>query len=118
MAEPTRPYLSADIRRRQLLDAAARLFVREGYAGLTMVAVAAEAGVSRRLVYNHFPDLASLYEAYFDDRADRYLSSIEEIVTAAGTDRLAAFDGVFAQLLAIPLADQRAVRTDRKSVGY
>lgn len=104
-----RPYLKTDDRRRQLLDAASRLFVREGYSGMTMVALAAEAGVSRRLVYDHFPDLASLYTAFFDDRASRYLSSIDEAVQHAG-DSPTGFTGAFAHLLAMPAEDQRAVR--------
>lgn len=105
-----RPYLRTADRRRQLLDAASRLFVREGYSGLTMVALAAEAGVSRRLVYDHFPDLPSLYGAFFDDRATRYLAAIDEAFDRAGGHGSAAFAGAFAQLLAMPSDDQRAVR--------
>jgi AcrR family transcriptional regulator len=105
-----RPYLSAAERRRRLLDAAARCFARDGYGGLTMVALAEEAGVSRRLVYNHFPDLAALYEAYFDDRTRRYLDGIDDAVATGGTDRLAAFTGAFRHLLAMPADDQRAIR--------
>jgi AcrR family transcriptional regulator len=105
-----RPYLSAVERRRDLLDAAARCFAREGYAGLTMVALAEEAGVSRRLVYNHFPDLRSLYEAYFDDRTRRYLDGIDDAVATGGTDRLSAFTGAFRHLLAMPADDRRAIR--------
>ena len=107
----SRPYLTADARRRQLLDAAARCFARDGYAGLTMVAVAEAAGVSRRLVYNHFPDVGALLEAYFDDRTCRYLDAIDEAVAAGGTDRLTAFTGAFRHLLAMPADDQRAIRT-------
>ncbi|MGE5211731.1 MAG: TetR/AcrR family transcriptional regulator, partial [Acidobacteriota bacterium] len=104
-----RPYLATDDRRRQLLDAAARLFAREGYAGLTMVALAAEAGVSRRLVYDHFPDLASLYSAFFDDRAERYLDAIAAAVDDADASA-SPFAAAFAQLLAMPADDQRALR--------
>ena len=104
-----RPYLRTDDRRRQLLDAAARLFVRNGYAGLTMVALAAEAGVSRRLVYDHFADLPSLYEAFFDDRAGRYIAAIGATVDDAD-DTASAFAGAFRQLLEMPPEDQRAVR--------
>jgi AcrR family transcriptional regulator len=104
-----RAYLKTDDRRRQLLDAAARLFVRDGYAGLTMVAVAAEAGVSRRLVYDHFADLASLYAAFFDDRAASYLAAIGAAVEAAD-DPASAFAAAFTQLLAMPADDQRAIR--------
>jgi AcrR family transcriptional regulator len=104
-----RAYLKYDDRRRQLLDAAARLFVRDGYAGLTMVAVAAEAGVSRRLVYDHFADLASLYAAFFDDRAARYLAAIGAAVDTAD-DTSSAFAAAFTQLMAMPADDQRAIR--------
>jgi AcrR family transcriptional regulator len=102
-----RAYLKIDDRRRQLLDAAARLFAREGYAGLTMVALATEAGVSRRLVYDHFPDVASLYSAFFDDRAARYLAAIADAVEAADDSAVPA---AFAHLLAMPADDQRALR--------
>jgi AcrR family transcriptional regulator len=105
-----RPYLRAEDRRRHLLDAAARLFVREGYAGMTMVALAAEAGVSRRLVYDHFPDLAALYGAFFEDRASRYLASIDRAITDGHGDPVASFTGAFGHLLAVPADDQRAIR--------
>lgn len=104
-----RSYLKTDDRHRQLLDAAARLFARDGYAGLTMVAVAAEAGVSRRLVYDHFADLESLYTAFFDDRSARYLAVISDAVDAAD-DTASAFAAAFGRLLAMPTEDQRAVR--------
>ncbi len=110
MATTSRPYLRADERRRQLLDAAARLFVRDGFAGMTMVAVAAEAGASRRLVYDHFPDLAALYDAFFDDRASRYLASIDRAVEEGDGDLAASFAGAFRNLLAIPAEDQRVIR--------
>ena len=63
-------------------EVAAQLFVRDGYAGLTTVAVAEKVGVSRRLVYDHSADLASLYAVFFDDRA-RYLAVIGVAVEAA-----------------------------------
>jgi AcrR family transcriptional regulator len=105
-----RPYLRADARRTQLLDAAARLFVRKGYGGMTMVALAEEAGVSRRLVYDHFADLAALYEAFFADRARRYLASTEAALAEADGDPLRACTGAFARLLAMAPDDQRAIR--------
>lgn len=105
-----RPYLRPDDRRRQLLDATARLFVGQGYGGMTMVAVAAEAGVSRRLVYDHFPDLPALYDAFFTDRISSYLASIDDAFAAADGSLLASFTGAFARLLEIPAGDQRAIR--------
>lgn len=105
----TRPYLRSETRRRQLLAAAGRLFERAGYAGLAMSDLAAEAGVSRRLVYDHFPDLASLHEAYFDDALTRYVAANDQVVAAGEGDPRRAFLGAFEHLLAMPLVDRRAV---------
>lgn len=109
-ARTPRTYLRVEARRRQLLDAAARLFDRSGYAGMTMVALAAEAGVSRRLVYDHFPDLASLFDAFFDDRTSRYLGMVDAARASGGDDPVAVFSGAFEQVLAMPADDQRVIR--------
>jgi AcrR family transcriptional regulator len=60
-------HLPPEQRRRQFLEATGRVFIREGVAGVTMIAVAAEAGLSRRLLYDFFPDLRSLLRDYFFD---------------------------------------------------
>lgn len=104
-----RSYLRADARRRQLLDAAGRVFARGGYAGLTMVSLAEEAGVSRRLVYDHFPDLAALYRAFFDDVTARYLAAADQAVAAAHGDVQQAFLGAFEHLLSMPASDRHAI---------
>jgi AcrR family transcriptional regulator len=75
-----------------------------------MVALAAEAGVSRRLVYDHFPDLGALYDAFFDDRASRYLGAVDTALAAGGGDPVAGFAGAFAALLDVPAVDQRVIR--------
>jgi AcrR family transcriptional regulator len=104
-----RPYLRTDDRRRQLLEATSRLLARDGLLGITMVAVAAEAGVSRRLVYDHFADLTSLFEAFFEDRANRYLVAIDRaILNSEGP--AAGLTGSYAELLAMPVEDQQAIR--------
>src|SRR4051794_12370116 len=63
MAEPVKPrrgYHSphrqqqAEATREAILDAAERLFARQGYAATTMAAIAAEAGVAARTVYVAF----------------------------------------------------------------
>ncbi|MFL1377073.1 MULTISPECIES: TetR/AcrR family transcriptional regulator [unclassified Nocardiopsis] len=46
-----------------ILDAARRVFLREGYTRASMDAIAAEAGVSKRTVYNHFGDKEGLFSA-------------------------------------------------------
>jgi AcrR family transcriptional regulator len=109
LSESTRPYLPTGDRRRQLLDAAASVFAREGYAGMTMASLADEAHVSRRLVYNHFPNLATLYEEFFIDRASRYLDAIMKL-DDPGTDLPTAFEHTFRFLLDMPPGDFRALR--------
>jgi AcrR family transcriptional regulator len=113
----TRPYLRADARRRHLLDAALALFVRDGYAGLTMSALADEAGVSRRLVYDPFPDLTALYDAFYTDRTERHLAGIEVAIARGAGDVEAAFTAAFTRMLAIPPDDRRAIRLVLTDVG-
>ncbi len=109
MTDTTRPYLPTSDRRRQLLDAAAVVFAREGYAGMTMASLADEAHVSRRLVYNHFPNLATLYEEFFVDRASRYLEDIMQVNDGVG-DVASVFVQTFRFLLDMPPGDFRALR--------
>jgi AcrR family transcriptional regulator len=53
--------------RRAVLDAAARLFARDGVACVTMEAVAAEAGVGKGTVFRRFGDRASLARAVISE---------------------------------------------------
>ncbi|MDQ4038437.1 MAG: TetR/AcrR family transcriptional regulator, partial [Actinomycetota bacterium] len=62
-----RTLLQRPERRRSLIAAAARAFSRAGFAGTSLEDVAAEAGVSRVLIYRHFDSKAELYQAVLDD---------------------------------------------------
>ena len=46
---------------RAIMEAAVRVFTREGYARASVDAIAAEAGVSKRTIYNHFADKERLF---------------------------------------------------------
>lgn len=48
-------------KRAAILDAAKRLFAREGFGGTSMDQIAAEAGVSKLTVYSHFGDKEALF---------------------------------------------------------
>jgi len=50
-------------KRAAILDAAMRLFPARGYDGVSMDAIAQDAGVSKLTVYNHFEDKESLFSA-------------------------------------------------------
>jgi AcrR family transcriptional regulator len=58
--------MRAPERRAQLLDVARRLFGTSGYHQVSMDAVAREAGVTKPILYDHFPSKHDLYLALLD----------------------------------------------------
>jgi AcrR family transcriptional regulator len=67
-------------RREQLIDAALTVILRQGYGGVSIEAIARTAGVTRPVVYDHFPNLARLLHALVE-REERYsLEQLEEVV--------------------------------------
>jgi AcrR family transcriptional regulator len=74
------PRLPPEERREQLIDAALRVIVAKGYEGISVEAVAREAGVTRPVVYDHFPNLAHLLQALIA-REERFsLEQLSEVV--------------------------------------
>lgn len=106
-----RPYLRPPERRRQLLDATAAVVRRDGLGALTMVAVAAEAGVSRRLVYNHFPDLATLAQTFVADRLMTFLVDTDSEFEPGNRSRSTVAHSIFGRLSAVPAEDRLLLRT-------
>lgn len=51
---PRRRYLSAEERKKEILEVAAPLFFERGYEGAEMAEIASRAGVSRALLHRHF----------------------------------------------------------------
>jgi AcrR family transcriptional regulator len=69
-------------RREQLIDAALAVILAQGYEGVSIEAIARTAGVTRPVVYDHFPNLARLLRALVE-REERYsLEQLEEVVPA------------------------------------
>ena len=64
-AAPIRRLSRAD-RREQILDAATRAFARAGFTATGLDDVAAEAGITRVLLYRHFDSKADMYRAVLD----------------------------------------------------
>src|SRR2546421_5931761 len=75
---PTAHRLSAAARREQLLDVTTRLAAERGFHAISIEAVSAPAGVTRALVYNHFPDLNQLLEAGVERETSRALAPVFE----------------------------------------
>ncbi|TIO70199.1 MAG: TetR/AcrR family transcriptional regulator, partial [Mesorhizobium sp.] len=67
----TFPPRSHEAKRISVVDAAASVFCREGYAGANIDLIAAEAGVSRQTVYNHHGDKEKLFMAIVRDLTER-----------------------------------------------
>jgi AcrR family transcriptional regulator len=58
-------------KRQSVLDAAAAVFCREGFGGANIDLIAAEAGVSRQTVYNHYGDKETLFRAVVAEITER-----------------------------------------------
>lgn len=70
----TRRRLSADARREQLLATSAELFAAKPYDAVSMEEVAARSGISRALLYRHFPSKRDLFAAIYEQAAERLLA--------------------------------------------
>jgi AcrR family transcriptional regulator len=104
-----RPYLPAAKRREHLLDAAARLVRRGGWAALSMQGLAAAAGVSRQLVYEHFASADDLYLATLTHLFERTHASTAAVV-ASGSGVEDTIRAAFALFLDLPAEERRALR--------
>ncbi|MEV3987098.1 helix-turn-helix domain-containing protein [Nonomuraea sp. NPDC049758] len=71
---PPRRRLTPDGRHAQLLAVGARLFAAHPYGDVLMEEVAEQAGVSRALLYRHFPSKQALFAAVYQQAADRLLA--------------------------------------------
>jgi len=68
--EPTYTRLDVDERRRQLLELGARLFTTHSYSELSMAQIAAQAGISKALLYHYFPSKQEFFRATLARAAD------------------------------------------------
>ncbi|MGW5687088.1 TetR/AcrR family transcriptional regulator [Nonomuraea sp. NPDC003754] len=72
-------------RRRALLDAADRAILRDG-PEVSMAAIAAEAGITKPILYRHFGDKSGLYQALADRHVRRVISQLRPEFARARTD--------------------------------
>src|SRR5258706_12985490 len=61
-------------RREQLLDVGRRLFAKRGLDGTSIEEIAAQAGVSKPVVYEHFGGKEGLYAVVVDPEVERFRS--------------------------------------------
>lgn len=76
----TRTRLSAEQRRKQLLDATKAVVGEQSFHGASIDAVAKRAEVSRPIVYGHFGDLGGLLEAMLQRESENALRQLSEVL--------------------------------------
>lgn len=70
--------------RSELLDAAAQVFARRGFAGASVEAVAEEAGFSTGAVYSNFDSKQELFLSLYEERIQRRRRELSDAVARAG----------------------------------
>lgn len=86
-------------RRAQLLDTARDVFVERGYHATGMDEIATRAGVSKPVLYQHFPGKMELYLAVLDDANDQVVAIVLSALESASTNKervFATIDAYFA----------------------
>jgi AcrR family transcriptional regulator len=94
MSETTaqRGRLSRSARRAQLLVAARDVFAEQGYHAAAMDDIAERAGVSKPVLYQHFPGKLELYQALLTTYADELVAQVRSalLVRADNEERVQA----------------------------
>ena len=67
-------------RREQLIDAALEVILERGYARVSIEAIARAAGITRPVVYDHFPNLNRLLHAVIEREERMSLEQLDQVV--------------------------------------
>ncbi|MFA1540717.1 TetR/AcrR family transcriptional regulator [Actinomadura monticuli] len=87
-ARPRGTRLPRLARRRQLLGAAQEVFVAQGYHAAAMDEIAERAGVSKPVLYQHFPGKLELYLALLDEHAEALVKIVREALESTTDNKL------------------------------
>jgi len=96
-APSNRKRMTGKERREQLLDIGRRLFAERGLDGTSIEEIAAQAGVSKPVVYEHFGGKEGLYAVVVDREVERFLTMATRLLD--GEDTMAKFEVAAVQLL-------------------
>jgi AcrR family transcriptional regulator len=81
------PRLPRDARRLQLLRAAQDVFVAQGFHAAAMDDIADRAGVSKPVLYQHFPGKRELYLALLEQQVDELTDRVRQAMAATEDNR-------------------------------
>ncbi len=79
---PAGTRLPRPARRRQLLGAAQEVFVAQGYHAAAMDEIAERAGVSKPVLYQHFPGKLELYLALLDESVEELVAIVRDALSS------------------------------------
>src|SRR5580700_5790548 len=77
---PYAPRMSPEQRREHLIDAALEVILERGYARISIEAIARAAGITRPVVYDHFPNLNRLLRAVIEREERISLEQLGKVV--------------------------------------
>jgi AcrR family transcriptional regulator len=110
-------------RRAQLLESALEVFVAQGYHAAAMDDIAERAGVSKPVLYQHFPGKLELYLALLDQSCDTITDACTQALASTDDNKLrvnatvhvfydyvASAQGAFRLVFESDLTNERAVR--------
>jgi AcrR family transcriptional regulator len=84
---PGRSRMTGKQRREQLLEVGRKLFAEKGFEGTTVEEIAAKAGVSKPVVYEHFGGKEGMYAVVVDREIQTLLDAITTALTTEGHPR-------------------------------
>ena len=84
---PAGTRLPRPARRRQLLGAAQEVFVAQGYHAAAMDEIAERAGVSKPVLYQHFPGKLELYLALLDESVEELTGIVRDALSSTTDNR-------------------------------
>lgn len=116
--------MPADQRRQQLFDVARERFSRQGFHATSMDEIAEAAGVTKPVLYQHFPSKRALYVELLDDTGRSLLARLADATGRAATGRErvergfhAYFDFVLNNRAAFRLLVGTSMRSDAEFAG-
>src|ERR671938_408286 len=96
--KPPRKRLSAEDRRTAILDAALEVFSRRGYNGASIYEIAQEAGISKALIYEHFPSKKDLHASLLQRHVQEIFEALARAAAGPEPGEVRLRDGVDAFL--------------------
>ncbi len=74
---------NANASRQRILEAAEAIFAAEGYSGARVDAIAAQAGINKRMLYHYFGDKKGLYQAVIQEMVERLIQKLTPALQSA-----------------------------------